>query len=201
MIEIRRNILDQTFDLTMKHGVRSVSMDDISSSLAMSKKTLYKHFTNKKNLIHEMVLATLEKDRNDVKTIVDASVDALEEIISIARHVIDFLKVMSPSMVCDMQGYYPEEWKLIEDHYHVFVYNVIRKNVERGISEGWYKEELNADMIAKMYIKLSDCSMDEMLFPAAKYKKSELYKELITYHIRAIITAEGREKVSKLEID
>ena len=45
-----RNITDRAGEVFMKYGIRSVSMDDISSELGMSKKTLYQYSQNKSDL-------------------------------------------------------------------------------------------------------------------------------------------------------
>jgi AcrR family transcriptional regulator len=37
-------------------GIRSISMGDLASTLRMSTKTLYKYFTNKEELVHELIV-------------------------------------------------------------------------------------------------------------------------------------------------
>ncbi len=46
-------ILKKTGDIFLKLGFKSVTMDDIASELGVSKKTIYKYFKNKEELVHE----------------------------------------------------------------------------------------------------------------------------------------------------
>jgi AcrR family transcriptional regulator len=50
-VDIKKKILKAAENLFMKYGVRSISMDDISRHLAVSKKTLYQHFADKEDIV------------------------------------------------------------------------------------------------------------------------------------------------------
>src|SRR5437762_1177263 len=49
-MEPKERMLIKAHELFMQYGIRSVSMDDISNSLGMSKKTLYQYFSDKDEL-------------------------------------------------------------------------------------------------------------------------------------------------------
>lgn len=200
-MDTKHEILEQTFNLTMKYGVKSVSMDDIARNIGISKKTIYRHFKNKKDLIHEMVHATIAKDQADINFIISQSKDAVDQMVSIARHILMFLRDMSPSLVYDMQKYYIKEWSYIEKHHEEFIYGVIKQNIERGIKEGYYLPFLNPDVIAKLYGGMSHLITDEEVFPLKDYSKSTLYENLVTYHMRGIVTSKGLKYLTKLKID
>lgn len=200
-METREEILQQTFDLTMKYGIRSVSMDDIAKALGISKKTIYQHFENKKHLIREMVSSTIERDESEIKTLISASSSAIDEIVSIARHTLQFLRGISPTIVFDMKKYYGKEWDLIEQHHYSFFYNIIKANINRGKEEGVYKKDINSDIIAKLFADMTNCIADEEMFPLWDYKRDELYKALITYHIRGLVSDKGRDIVKSIDLD
>ena len=45
-------ILNTARDLFFKYGLRNVTMDDISSEVGISKKTLYQTYENKKDIVN-----------------------------------------------------------------------------------------------------------------------------------------------------
>ena len=53
-MEIKEKILTEAFRLFCHRGIKSVSMDDIAVQLAMSKKTLYKWFENKDEIVRRL---------------------------------------------------------------------------------------------------------------------------------------------------
>ncbi|TSA49246.1 MAG: TetR/AcrR family transcriptional regulator [Sphingobacteriales bacterium] len=54
------NILEKATELFTRQGIRSVTMDDVSKHLSISKKTLYQHFTNKDDLVETIVKAQVK---------------------------------------------------------------------------------------------------------------------------------------------
>lgn len=192
MMDTNSKIVSGSLELMMKYGIKSVSMDDIATHLGISKKTIYQHVENKKALVKAMVTYTIHQDQQDIDKITDGAKDAIDEMVTIARHILMFLREMSPSLVYDMQKYYADLWRLVEAHHHTYIHGVIRRNVIRGITEGYYIDSLDADVIAKLYGGMSQLMTNEDVFPLQQYTKSGLYQHLILYHLRSIVTTRGR---------
>ena len=55
MDEKRLEILERAVAVYMKYGIKSVTMDDLSQELGMSKKTIYKYFADKNDLIQSII--------------------------------------------------------------------------------------------------------------------------------------------------
>ena len=197
----KEEILKTTFDLVMKYGIKSISMDDISKSIGISKKTIYQFFENKRSLISEMIENHIQQDQDDIKVIISKSKNAIDEIVDIARHLLSFLKGMSPTMMYDTQKYYPKQWSKVESQHFNFFHDVIKSNIERGQVEGLYIEDVNSEIISRLYIKQTLAIVDESTFPTNEYDKGELFKTLITYHIRGLMTPQGREMAKSKEIE
>jgi len=200
-METKQKILVQTFDLIMKYGIKSVSMDDISKGIGISKKTIYQYFENKKSLIHEVIENHIIKDETDMTAIIAEAKDAIDEMLQVAKHVLIFLRSMSPSMMFDTQKYYPQIWKRVENQHFEFILSTIIKNIERGQQEGYYCLDVNSDIISKMYVRQILTLADEGVFPLSKYDRSDLYKSLVTYHVRGLLNDKGRIKAQYLELE
>ncbi len=200
-MDYKEEILKKTFDLIMKYGIKSVSMDDISKSIGISKKTIYQYFESKRALISEVIDDHIQKDEKDIKIIITKSQDAINEIIEIAKHILSFLKGMSPSMIYDTRKYYPRQWEKVERKHFGFLRNIIKSNIERGQEEGLYNEDVNPEIISRLYVTQTLAIADETTFPSNEYNHGELYKTLITYHIRGLMTHKGRKKAQLQEIE
>jgi len=200
-MEMENKILDQTFLLVMRYGIKSVSMDDISKGIGISKKTIYQYFENKKTLITNVMVNHIEKDKNDLTTITAKSINAIDEMVGIAKHVMQFLRGMSPSLMYDIQKYYPGVWTKVEKEHFDFLKQTVTKNIERGQSEGIYNVDLNADVVSKLYVKQSLALADQSFFPLSEYSRIDLFKNMVTYHIRGLMNDNGRNIAQELEID
>ena len=78
-MEIKDRILDQAAALFMRNGIKSVSMDDIATSLAMSKKTLYKWFAYKDEMVHAVMAQHLTGTQRDCTRLLEQSSSAIDE--------------------------------------------------------------------------------------------------------------------------
>ena len=59
----KQRILELSNKLFLKHGIRSVSMDDLARHLGVSKKTIYQFYDKKEDLVHDIVQIHIEKEK------------------------------------------------------------------------------------------------------------------------------------------
>lgn len=196
-MELKQKLLTSSFDFFMKYGIKSVSMDDLARSLGISKKTIYTYVDNKKSLVAETLDEFLQKDEDEVRAIVSESTDAIDCMFKLSRHILKFLRAMKPTLIFDLKKYYPTCWSKVEHKHFGFIYTVIKSNIEQGMAEGYYREDLNAEIIAKIYSAQSHAISDENLFPLDQFQRAELFEEVIKYHMRGIITENGRVRLNQ----
>lgn len=194
----KEKILSAAESLFLRYGVKSVSMDDLSKKLGISKKTLYRFIENKKDLIYQVVKQHIQQEENTIKEITKKSGDAVEEMMGIAQYVIMILQQMQPSLLYDLKKYYQDSWHLFETLHLSFVESCIRKNIHRGIREGYYRKQIDPEIISKIYVSRSLLVADEQLFPSTLFGKEDLFKEYIIYHIHGIASKKGLERLNQL---
>jgi AcrR family transcriptional regulator len=56
--EMKQRIESKAQEMFYRYGYSRVTMEEIASTLGISKKTLYKHFSNKEHLLKEIVHKT-----------------------------------------------------------------------------------------------------------------------------------------------
>ena len=175
----------------MRYGLKSVTMDDIAREIKISKKTLYKYVSDKNDLLCRVMEGHCAVENMVTDQICATSSNAIDEIIGIGKHVSSQLKTMHPSIHYDMEKYYPEVWKIFENHKGGHIYQCVMNNLERGIKEGLYRDNLNVRVIAKLYLSKIDLVFDSSVFPVNEFNFAEVYMELIRYHIRGVASEMG----------
>ena len=187
-------------EMFMRLGIRSVSMEDLASELGISKKTLYQDFSSKSEILSGIMDMLHAEDRTLCQDVCNSSQNAVEEMIQICRYVLKRLRGISASTWHDLKKYYPEQWKKNEQFHHVYIYEVIYKNLEKGQAEGLYRKELDPDIISKFYVNKTWIIVDEKVFSLKEYKKDKLYSQYITYHLHGIVTDKGQKILEKFEV-
>jgi len=196
-MQLDNRILTKAENLFFKYGVKSISMDDLSRELGISKKTLYQSVDNKKELVMQVFQNHAKTEIEAVIEIRKEAADAIDEMIEVAKYVIPTLRRITPTLIFDLQKYYREVWQTMENYNRQEIFKVIKENIERGIKEGIYREEFHPEIIAKLYVGKTMVVVDEDIFPLRKYNKENLFKEHIQYHIRGIATSKGLKLLEK----
>ena len=197
----KQKYLGEIMQQFMLYGIRSVTMDDISKNLGISKKTLYKYFKDKDEIVSTLMQMDINGEMEMLDSLVKCTENAIEETYAFSKVLTEKLKAVNPSLMYDLEKYHPKAWKLFITHKRVDVYDCIKSNLERGIKEGFYVEHLNPEIVARIYSEKIDMLFNQELFPMNKFKVENVYNEMIRYHLRGIINDKGREYLRKRKSD
>lgn len=191
MTETIAYILNKAEMLFMKYGVKSVTMDDLAREMGMSKKTLYQVAKNKEDLVMKTLSNHFKNEMEQCKLFSEENVNAIEELLSIAKNLIEQLHSMNPAVLHELKRYYPKAYQLMEDYRFSFIYKTMLNNLKKGVKQGLYRKDINADIVAKVYVARADIIFDTVLFPPSEYNWIEVYRESLLYHIRGIVAEKG----------
>ena len=174
-------ILDFSTAQFMTYGIKSVSMDDLATKLGISKKTLYQHFTNKQDLVKKSLSRHVRLEEDVLMEISRTATDAIDEMAQIAEHTVIHFRQIKPILIHDLQKYYRDIWQSVVLQQSQFIKTKIETNINRGITEGYYRPELNSDIIAKLYVAKSFSLVDENLFSLVNYPRDLLIRHCLLY--------------------
>jgi AcrR family transcriptional regulator len=196
-MNIKDTLISAAFELFLKYGIKSVSMDDISKKVGMSKKTIYHFIQNKDELVSDVLDKRLKKDECTVEEILKNSENAIAEMVNVTRHILAFIRGMTPSILHDLKKYHPKAWEIIETRHFLFIENTIYNNLIRGQNEGLYRADFDPTIISKLYVSKSTALTDEDKFPLDQFDRIKLFKEMIMYHLSGIASEEGIKIIQK----
>jgi AcrR family transcriptional regulator len=196
-LDIKKKILKAAENLFMKYGVRSISMDDISRHLAVSKKTLYQHFADKEDIVSMTCQAHIETMANQFLEITRNSKNAIDELAKISTCLKQNAEDINPSLLFDLQKYHPKAWSVWINHKSKFIRESVIRNLKQGIEEGHYRPELNVEIIATMRLELVQLPFDDNIFPTSRFKIAEVQMHIFDHFVHGIVTEKGRKLYQK----
>lgn len=167
-------------------------MDDIAREIGVSKKTIYKHYTDKKALVTRVIETDVQRDIKACQACYATDDNAVQKMISISRHVSHTHKDTNPTVIYDLQKYYPQQWNLMENFQTDFIKNSIAQNVAEGQAEGLYRRDLDAEVAALMYGTLIKGMMMQLADRENNYNFKTLHLQMVSYHLYGICTEKGR---------
>ena len=195
---MKDKILQRAADMFLNLGFKSVTMDDIANDLGMSKKTIYSHFSTKKKLVEASTFYVLDKVNETICSIIDADYDPIEETFTIKSMINNLLKNEKSSPSYQLQKYYPKIFKQVNDQQFEAVKSCIVENLKRGIVDGYYRKDIDIDLITRFYFSGNMNLTNQDLFPLDTYEMSSLKDTFLEYHIRAISTEKGLKTLKNI---
>lgn len=186
-------LLDGAEQAFRRLGIRSVSMDDLARNLGVSKKTLYKHVKDKSDLVLQVFDRMCTRQDAQICSLSQSGENAIDAVINAMEYMQSELREMHPSMLFDLQKYHPEAMQRLERHKLDNMQGYLLRNIERGQREGFYREDFDAGLIARLHMSMVQTMTDPSTLEEFGRPLSELQKELHAYHLRGIATKKGMD--------
>jgi AcrR family transcriptional regulator len=190
-------ILDGTIDLFYEYGIKNLNMDDISRQLKISKKTLYQYAKSKEDLIEKLFYYDDLKWEQKISEIKHKNLNAIDVLIQVSFVVSEQIGKFDPKLKFEMKKYYESVFHKFMQQKQAHIFGQISANIIKGIAEGLYRDNLNVELVAGLYVRnLVDmhnkdfCIVENITF-------DQVFEAMFENHIRAISTAEGIEYFEK----
>lgn len=196
-METQERIITQSYELFMRYGIRSVSMDDIAYHLGMSKKTIYQYYTDKDALVEAVLDIEIQRNYRECEKHRKNKENAVHEIFLSLDEMQEMFKHLNPTIVHDIQKYHPRCFSKLNQHKQDYFYNIIKENLENGIKEGLYRPEINVDILAKFHIESIFITFNTDLFPSSKYDLTSVNQEILENFLYGVVSIKGVKKIQQ----
>lgn len=135
MIELKEKILNHTFKIYSLNGFRKTTMDEIADELGMSKKTIYKFFPSKTNLIEAVVNRIMESMKTGVAQSLTEGTDCVYKLHKLSLFIAERVSEINMKWIADLQIHAPFIWNKVEK----FRKKIIMDNMINVIIDGQKK--------------------------------------------------------------
>lgn len=191
---MKEKIVCKAKEMFLRLGFKSITMDDIAAELCISKKTIYKFFSNKDSLIETTVNEVHLIMKETIETIMLQNFNAIEENFEVKKMFKEMFQYTESSPLYQLKKHYPEIYHaVIADQTELFKTFKL-KNITKGIEEGLFRENIAIDTMIQLYFTLI-FSINENT--VSEKEVQELEYKALEYHIRAIATPKGVAELEK----
>jgi AcrR family transcriptional regulator len=180
----KQHIIEKALEMIERSSVKTVTMDDIAQYLGISKRTIYECFESKEDLIAACVKEKFER-RQTIFAEKDNVIDAILVLLQIGSR-------QQFNMIKDLRKFYPQVYK---EH---LAQSCLNRHIEmeqlvlRGIREGIFRDDLNAEIIAYFFCT----QVKEIIYNNSDFEKfslSDVFENVAITFLRGICTAKGLE--------
>lgn len=184
-------LMDKIVAMFFEFGIRNLNMDDISRNLGISKKTLYQYFRSKEDLIMKLFEYDDAKWEAEFSKVHIEQLNAIDILFYASSMVAKQMNQLNPKLKFELRKYYEPIFNQFFNRKRSQIFDHISKNMQKGISEGLYRSDVNIELTAGLYVKnLVDMHNQDFCF-VENITFEQIFEVMFETHIRAISTAEG----------
>lgn len=188
--ELREQAIGMALDSFFTIGYSQTSANQIAKDLGISKKTLYKIFPSKEDLLRAVtrsVMTAIEELTDRIYADHDRSVpERVASLVSqIAPH---YARIRSARILEDLQRNAPAIWAEL-DAWRQYRYTRFKAIIEDGIAQGSVRSELEIHEILAVYSVVVNKCMDHAALEDTDVTSLELYRGSMDVFFRGIFVS------------
>lgn len=190
-------IIQKARELIFKTSIKDITVDEFCKKSGISKEEFKKYFKNKADLIDKL----LEHERQSFEYIFDKydfdGQNAIDILLIVGMEINERFKYVNPAVTFDIKNHYPDLYATHLESRKDFIFEKIKINIEKGISQGVYRKDISIELIARTYIsKLLDIH-DSTDFPVEAFSFAKLYDIMFERFIMGIANEQGKQYYKK----
>ena len=200
---MKQNIINEAIPLFIQFGFKSVTIDDIAIKMGVSKKTIYAHFPKKVTLVETSVFMHFNNVFEKILNISKHSKDPIIGLYQIKKEALKHLSNEKNSPIYQLQKYYSSIYNKLQQMEFNTLEGMFSESLKKGIEMGLFRSEININFVTRIFFNGIRGINDVQLFPIEEYRIDQLLINFSEYHLRAICTPAGVEKLNtyKKELD
>lgn len=187
-----REIIEKIRDyLYTMNGKAVFSIVEISGNTGVPAELILNYVDDEEELVEKV----LEFERHRFEEIFKIhdfeGVNAIDILLIVSKEMAEKFIDISPSVTFVIKKHFPE---LYHNHFILrrdFIYDKIKINLSKGISQGMYRDDLSIELVARLYLsRLIDLHNPDF-FPAEEFSFNTIFNVMFENFIRGIAKPEG----------
>ncbi len=198
-MDVRKRIVEEAAGLFRTYGIKSVTMDSIAANLGMSKRTIYETFSDKDELIMNVLMMMAEKQKFLTETVLGDSDNSIEAIFRLLEMSRDHFHAMSPAFFADLKKYHHDVFLKVSDIGAMAEFRNNQAVIEKGIEENYFRSDIDPDIVNRCLYLLGRSVVDNDLFPYEQFTRHDIIKNTFINYMKGISTDKGLNMIAILE--
>ncbi len=191
-------IIDFCKDYFLENGFYKTTMDEIAAQLRMSKKTIYKYYSTKEDLVKETIIKFLEFHKENIGQIINENSNAVIKLNELFNYIGKMIAKINEKFIRDIQTQMPDLWKDIDAFRTKMMTVNIGKIIEQGKKEGVFIDKTSA-IITGVFISAVRGVINPEFIMANKFSIKMALEETIEIIINGITTEKGKKAFQLLK--
>lgn len=193
--EVKNRICAAAREQFYVHGFNKVTVEEIAAKLGMSKKTLYKHFPSKDDLVREVTRSTiLQMDLCCQGFLNDPNADFVEKLKNMMTFVAMQYAKMGRPLLEDLEKNAPQIWKEIDEYRTQSIMLYFGNLLKEGREKGVFRTDLDRELVLMIYNNAIQNIIRPEVLLHVPYSAAQVFDAIIKIIFEGILTDEAKPR-------
>lgn len=192
-MEEQNKIVELTEEIFFRDGFYKTTMDEVASELKMSKKTIYKFFPSKDDLVMATAKYFMGKMKAKIIPALTSDKNAIEKLGELIKILAGASEKMSNKRMDEMKKHFPKIWNEIDSFRAKIMFENITKVIDQGKAEGLF-----IDYPTPIVMNVLVASVRTIVTPDFILKNNFSIGEAASYAFKVVIGGIVTEKGRKI---
>ncbi len=192
-VDTKQRILLEAQALFFRLGFSQVTMDETAERLGMSKKTVYRFFPSKEDLLQEVTRVHLEECDQELTAICrQAGVDPLTKLKRYLNYLTALYAKMSGALLYDLQRHAPEIWNQVESKRQACLNTHFGALIKEGRQKGHFRKDVDERLFVLIYAHVLRDILNPHVLSELPFKPNQVFDTVVKVLFQGLLTDKAR---------
>ncbi|MCK9281295.1 MAG: TetR/AcrR family transcriptional regulator [Melioribacteraceae bacterium] len=192
ILEYKKLITDYSRDLIMSEGYKKITIELIASNLSISKKSIYKVFSSKRELIASIFLNELNNAYNGIIHLIQEKSTMIEKVEKLSNLIENYIRIFNELSLNNLKREYPQIWKEIilfrKERVLPLINNLLNHSKKHDIIKDYSNE-----LIIRLFSSALTISTERNYLLQNSYDYKVVFNSIFEILLNGIFTKKGKK--------
>jgi AcrR family transcriptional regulator len=192
----KEKILEIARQKFFSDGFVKTSIDEIARDYHISKKTIYKYFKSKDELLNSVVKDFTSKVTEQIIEIMKSDKNSIDKLIDVLNLIQTSIRQLSLRYIDDIQKHKPKLWNYIERFRKENLERIVHQTIENGKKEGLFND-VNPDIVFRIFYGAVRNVVNPEFLMSSPISVDDAINETFEILLNGVLTNEGKKLYKK----
>ncbi|MGA9117017.1 MAG: TetR/AcrR family transcriptional regulator [Bacteroidota bacterium] len=181
----------------LKEGFSRIPVEELASDLRISKRTFYRFYAGKEDLLERILENLLEEVRTGLDLIREGDAPFAAKLSETMAFVGRLMGELGRPFLRDIQVHAPRLWERIREFRKRRIQGHFGALIRGGMQEGWIRGDVNAEILLTAYLAAVDAVVNPEFLSQTPVTSREALEDVITIVFHGVLTPEARARSAR----
>lgn len=195
--DIKSLILQSSRRRFLQFGFSKVTMDEIAAELRISKKTLYRNFPGKQDILQEIMDSWMMQISEKISAVVSDKTLLYTEKLSkiLTFFVTEVSPIFSSPLMMDIQKKVPSMWRKFETFRKKQIHTKFANLVAEGVRTGFLRDDIPEELVVLIYFSVVQSVISPKTLAQLPVTANDAFQFVFSMLFEGLLTDKARKKL------